>query len=55
MDVQDKIGRTALMWASKYGKKGCVGLLLGANAGVDVQDKNGRTALMYASVEGKEE
>lgn len=52
VDVQDNLGRTALLGASENGHATCVELLLGAGASVDVQDNLGKTALHEASRNG---
>ena len=54
-DKQDKLGRTALMYATERGEHATemMRLLLDAGADVNIQDKNGDTALMYAKERGE--
>lgn len=52
MNLQDKYGRTSLMYASRntrcIGSENEVEILLQNNADVNIQDMNGWTALMHA-------
>ena len=53
VDIRDKDGCTALMFAARYSKIGStentVQMLIEAGANLDLQDKDGWTALMFAS------
>ena len=58
VDSKDEDGRTALMYASREGRKGhkrVVELLLANGADMDSEDTDGYTALMYASRYGNKE
>ena len=48
-DATDKIGRTALMWAARWGHCEATAALLAARANSDVKCVDGGTALFYAS------
>uniref|UniRef100_A0A0G4H701 Uncharacterized protein n=1 Tax=Chromera velia CCMP2878 TaxID=1169474 RepID=A0A0G4H701_9ALVE len=52
VDMQDKHGNTALMWASLHGHKDTARLLVDGKANVDMQNSDGKTALMWASLNG---
>jgi ankyrin repeat protein len=49
INVTDRSGRTALMWASRFGRIETVKLLLENGAHVNATDNDGNTALMLAS------
>ena len=49
VNIKDKDGSTALMWASDNGHTETVKLLIDAGADVNIKNKYGRTALMWAS------
>ena len=51
VNVQDKYGRSPLIWAALKGNTGLVEVLLANNASVDIQDQEGNTALMLAGFE----
>ena len=55
INMQDKYGSTALMWAAREGLTEIVELLLGNGAKIDMQDTDGKTALMWAAVWGRTE
>jgi ankyrin repeat protein len=55
VNAANKIGRTALMVASKYGRTEVVKLLIDATADVNHAEKEGWTALMWASQKGHTE
>ena len=48
VDADDDAGRRPLHWASQYGHKACVSLLLSRRASVNVTDHEGSTALLKA-------
>ena len=52
--ASDKNGRTALMYAARYGNKDLVELLL-PKSDAKATDKRGYTALMYAAFYGTEQ
>ena len=52
MDLQDNVGRSALMFASVVGQTKIVKLLLERGAQVDLRDNNGDSALMLADRNG---
>ncbi len=52
LDVMDRNGRTALMWAAFRGNEPVTSALLKRRVKVDAQDQDGMTALMYAAMEG---
>ncbi len=54
IDAADEKGRTALMWASAWGRNDIVELLLQRGAETDVRDRYGETALMKAARRGIE-
>ena len=47
-NAKNTFGRTALMYASRFGHKDIVELLLDVNANVNMQDCDGWTPLMWA-------
>ena len=49
LDIQNKKGWTALMWAAKSRHPAIIRLLLDAGAAIDVATKDGRTALHFAA------
>ncbi|MCB9027270.1 MAG: ankyrin repeat domain-containing protein [Bdellovibrionaceae bacterium] len=55
INVQDKSGTTALIWAAQNGHTDTVKLLLDNAASVDVQDRDGYTALILAAHNGQTE
>ena len=50
VNLQDKDGWTALMWAARFGKTDCVKLLIKNNTDVNLQDEAGWTALIFAAI-----
>ena len=52
VDIQDTIGNTALIWASRNGHGSIVDSLIRAGTSLDIQDKDGNTALLHASSQG---
>jgi ankyrin repeat protein len=53
IEVRDRRGLTALMAASRWGRKAGVAALLDAGAKIDARDVNGWTALMWAAFKGQ--
>lgn len=51
--ARDDKGRTALMYAARYGNADIVRRLLEADAEIETTDTAGRTALMYAAEDGQ--
>ena len=51
IDLQDKEGKTALIWASScgHGRWRMAEKLVGMGASIDLQHKEGKTALIWAS------
>eukprot|EP01043_Picozoa_sp_COSAG02_P059800 COSAG02_NODE_7684_length_2895_cov_7.093705_3_plen_501_part_00 len=57
IDAQDNEGRTALHWAAKFRRAGCVPVLLEAGADARIKNEDGKTALemaLFASYEATE-
>ena len=54
-NIQEKDGRSALMYASQNGHSEVVQILLKGGADPNIQEKDGRSALMYASFNGHSE
>ena len=54
-NIQEKDGRSALMYASQNGHSEVVQILLKGGADPNIQEKDGRSALMYASLNGHSE
>ena len=52
IDVEDKLGWTALIYASRAGHEDIVELLLDKGAFIEATDNQGWTALMYAARDG---
>ncbi len=50
VNIKDKDGMTALMWATHYCNLNTVGFLLDRKADVNVKNKSGYTALKLAEV-----
>lgn len=55
IDVKNKAGMTAVMWAAANGQKKCLARLIGAGCDVDAKDEDDWTAAMWAAVNGQEE
>ncbi|KKK72061.1 hypothetical protein LCGC14_2907670 [marine sediment metagenome] len=55
VNVQNKWGETALMWASYEGHPEVVELLIERGANINAMDSNGYTALMWALKKGQTE
>ena len=55
LDVVDKLGNTALIWAARYGRTEAVTALIEAGAALDAGNNNGDTALMWAAQFGNPE
>eukprot|EP00479_Gromia_sphaerica_P013302 TRINITY_DN7357_c0_g1_i2.p1 TRINITY_DN7357_c0_g1~~TRINITY_DN7357_c0_g1_i2.p1 ORF type:complete len:135 (-),score=15.84 TRINITY_DN7357_c0_g1_i2:12-416(-) len=54
LDIQDRFGWTALMWACENENRKCAQLLLNHNPppNIDIQDEDGWTALLCAADDG---
>ncbi|MBI4977315.1 MAG: ankyrin repeat domain-containing protein [Spirochaetes bacterium] len=55
VNIQDKTGMTAMMYAAKNGFREVVAMLLSNNADAWLKDVDGKTAFIYATERGDEE
>ena len=53
IDSQDKMGRTAIIWAARYGCVDCVRQLIDKGGKLDLRDNRGLTAVDHAKQEPK--
>ena len=55
INIRDKYGRTALLWACRYNRIGAIKLLIEEDADVNLVDEDGVTALKIAKQHGHTE